>query len=337
MALDARTTPLHIPLEIFLHILDQLVGTKTGTPPIAYAQSDPITKTLRSLTLVSKQLYPVATRYLFSHCLYIDSATRLHQLQRTLGFKDDIGYCQAGCHVPYDSKQENHRAPGNVQKAITSVYLSPKPLGWTTLATLPQVVGLLGFLAPTLKRLAINLEPGFVPDLTVTSSVEKIFSKLTSLEELICSAGCDVFYRSRPPNLKRLAMDESGLRTINRFFCFAIPSLERLVVKRCSKLSRGHIEYIFEAYDGAYLDVLFVHVAAKHGTPEGSRDFKPDDKVHLYELDVPTSYYGDEDESALCREWIWQKALHGTLWAEEGRKMENWSNMKAKSLDFQET
>jgi hypothetical protein len=49
-----------LPLELFLNVLDQLVGTRNGHQPIAYAPGDPVSQALRALTLVSRNIYLVA-------------------------------------------------------------------------------------------------------------------------------------------------------------------------------------------------------------------------------------------------------------------------------------
>ena len=52
-----------LPLELFLTVLDQLVGTRNGQlQPVAYEPSGIVTKTLRALTLVSRSTYLIATK-----------------------------------------------------------------------------------------------------------------------------------------------------------------------------------------------------------------------------------------------------------------------------------
>ncbi|OCK79973.1 hypothetical protein K432DRAFT_277022, partial [Lepidopterella palustris CBS 459.81] len=101
-------------------------------------------------------------------------------------------------------------------------------------------------------------------------------------------------------------------------------TLETLVMMRPHSFWHKDIDRLFEAYSGRDLKIFLVAEAARHGTPVATRDWTPEDRVHLFEIDVPVSYYGDEDTETLCRGWIREKGIRGTLWAEEGRPMLSW-------------
>ena len=73
-----------------------------------------------------------------------------------------------------------------------------------------------------------------------------------------------------------------------------------------------------------------VGVSGKHYPPSLTRDWTPNDKVHIMEVDVPCSYYGDEREYALCQTWIRGGAVRGTLWVEHSRPMESWAAYTAR-------
>ncbi|KAF2806731.1 uncharacterized protein BDZ99DRAFT_347929, partial [Mytilinidion resinicola] len=89
------------------------------------------------------------------------------------------------------------------------------------------------------------------------------------------------------------------------------------------------IEDVFNAYTGPALRVMLVAEAMDHGPPRGGRDFHEDDRVKFYEVDVPTSYYGDEnDEHPLCYEFIREGGVRGTVWGEKARKMEDFTTAR---------
>jgi hypothetical protein len=56
------------------------------------------------------------------------------------------------------------------------------------------------------------------------------------------------------------------------------------------------------------LDIILVNVECSHETPLGEERWKKDN-VSVRKLDVPTSYYGDEDEVVLCQEWVKRRML----------------------------
>jgi len=90
-------------------------------------------------------------------------------------------------------------------------------------------------------------------------------------------------------------------------------------------MTASSIDRIFESYRGSDLKVLVVGVSSMHYPPSLTRDWTPNDKVHIIEVDVPCSYYGDGREYALCQTWIRGGAVRGTLWVEHSRPMESWA------------
>lgn len=68
---------MNLPLELIILIINFLIPPN---PPIAFPASDPVTKTLLSLTRVSKSISKVAKGLLLKHCLYIDRGDRLRIL-----------------------------------------------------------------------------------------------------------------------------------------------------------------------------------------------------------------------------------------------------------------
>ncbi|KAM0231787.1 hypothetical protein ACHAPO_008368 [Fusarium lateritium] len=77
-----------LPTEVILLIIENLISDTTHRRPILPA-SDVITKTLRNLTLVSKAIYPTASRLLWRNCLRIRSKESL-RLFRDFISRDSI-------------------------------------------------------------------------------------------------------------------------------------------------------------------------------------------------------------------------------------------------------
>lgn len=323
-----------LPLELFLTVLDQLVGTRNGQQPIAYPPSHPVTKALRALTLVSRNIYPIASKYLYSNCLYLSDCTRYNRFRRTLGL--DVGYhAQA---LKHGEAGLNVELFADIPRHITSAFVSPLKShkdGYSTpLIRLSQVIDIFNTIGPTLKRLALDLQPIYAP----ASEVERIrphiresniFMHMPQLEELIVSFDVTNYFRYPPPNLKRLAittqeMNEDG--TLE--FCFSISSLQSLAFLRPLELQSTDIDRIFSCYKGHSLDVILVDVNSNHRTPLGTRAWKDDDKVRIWEVDVPTSFYGDEEDVVLCDCWIWTHGVEGTLWNQNKRGMSSWDDIE---------
>ncbi|KAF2257709.1 hypothetical protein CC78DRAFT_187640 [Lojkania enalia] len=324
-----------LPTELFLNILNQLVGTRDGCQPIAYAASDPITKTLRTLTLVSRGIYPVASQFLYGHCLYLDNCRNYSQFRRTLGLglghhPDALQYGQAG-------RNEKLFAEAKVTQHITSLFLSPQKTnqcGNVPMIRLPQIIDLCNTIGSTLKRLAMDLQPIYASASEIEAikphiSTNNIFLSMTKLEDLVCSFDITDYFPSPPPNLKRLAITSQFLNEPLLRFCLSTSSLETLFLLRRPELKAADINKIFQYYHGRHLDVILVDVSANHRTPDNTRDWQPDDRVAIHELDVPKSYYGDEDDLILCDSWIWNQAVRGTLWNSGRRRMNSWSEVQA--------
>jgi len=322
-----------LPLELFLHVLDQLVGTRSGLQPIAYGPSDPATKTLRTLTLVSHNVYIIATRYLYSYCLYLDSCTNYTRLRRTLGL--NLGYHPQALRYGEAGRSDDLFA--GMPRYITSAFISPmksdKDGNATPMVRLPQVIDLCKTIGHTLKRLALDLQPIYASASEVELvrphlSENNIFLHMPHLEELVASYNVLDYFPYAPPTLKRLAVTFQDLKDTQVDFCFSTSSLETLVFLRPPELLASDVELIFSYYKGKSLDVILVDVNSNHRTPTGTRNWKEDDAVRVWELDVPTSFYGDEDELILCDDFIWTHGVKGTLWSQSKRRMASWADIQ---------
>jgi hypothetical protein len=193
-----------LPLELLLHVLDQLIGSCNRLQLIAYEPSHIVTKTLRNLTLVSRSIYPVASRYLYSYCLYLNNCTNYARFRRTLGLN-------LGSHpqiLKYGESGRNEELFAGIPRYITSAFISPmktKQDGDTTpLVRLPQIIDLCKTIGLTLKRLALDLQPIYA----VASEIElvkpylseqNIFLYMLSLEELVVSYDVLEYFPYAPP------------------------------------------------------------------------------------------------------------------------------------------
>jgi hypothetical protein len=322
-----------LPMELFLCVLDQLVAADDGLQPIARGPSHASTTTLRSLTLVSRTIYPIASRYLYSRCLYLDNCTNYTRIRRTLGLN-------LGSHTQklnYEAPSTNKILSAKIPQHITSAFISPvkteRDSKSTPLIRLPQIIDLCMTIGPTLKRLALDLQPIYA----VTSDVETIRSHLSennillhmpNLQELIASYNVLDYFPYAPPSLKRLAITFQELRDSQVDFCFSTSSLEILVFLRPPELSSADIDVIFSSYKGKSLDIILVDVNSNHRTPRDSRTWNDDDAVRIWELDVPVSFYGDDDELVLSDNYIWTHGVSGTLWQQNKRRMASWADIE---------
>lgn len=331
-----------LPAELFLNVLDQLVGTRNGKLPIAYELSHPVTKALRALTLVTRTVYLVASRYLYNHCIYLQSANNLAYFRRTLGI--DLGSChplvlehgQAG-------RNEKLFNEADIPRHVTALFISPAkakqciagsmPQVGMPLVRLPQIIELCLSIGSTLKRLAIDFNPVYVPAseqvlMKPYCSSRNIFLHMPNLEELVCSYETLDYFRYPPPNLKRMAMTANDIQSHHLEFYFMQSSLEALFFIRPKELSAVQIDELFSKYKGRHLDIVFVDVNSHHLTPRNTRDWTPEDTVMIWEADVPTSFYGDDDDLVLSDNWIWTHGVKGDLWEQEKRRMRSWSEVE---------
>ncbi|KAF2831609.1 hypothetical protein CC86DRAFT_141392 [Ophiobolus disseminans] len=322
-----------LPVELFLHVLDQLVATHCSLQPIAYGPSNAITQTLRTLTLVSHDVYLIASRYLYLYCLYLNNCTNYTRLRRTLGL--NLGYHPQA--LRFDQASRNDELFAGMSRHISSAFISPlkseQDCGATPMVRLPQVIDLCKTIGLTLKRLALDLQPIYASASEVELvrphlSEKNIFLHMPHLEELVSSYNVLDYFPYAPPNLRRLAITFQELKDTQLDFCFSTSSLQTLIFLRPPELLASDVELLFSSYKGRSLDVVLVDVNSNHRTPTGTRTWKDDDAVRVWELDVPTSFYGDEDELILCDDYMWTHGVNGTLWTQSKRRMVSWADIQ---------
>lgn len=329
---------LGLPLDLFLNVLDQLVGFPDGRHTI-FDPSSHVTRTLRALTLTSRTTYIFASRYLYRHCLYLGDCVSYTCIRRTLGISlgthpQSLASGQAGRN---DELWHDAKAP----RYIASVFISPtEPKSTnpskaqsTYMVRLPHIIDLFSIIGGTLKRLILDMRPFYSPpsdgeNQRFSQSEMNVLSGMPNLEELVASYDVPDYFRLPPPNLKKLAITTQDLHDIALRFCFSVSMLQTLVILRPVDLNAADIDGLFTAYIGQSLDIVLVDVNSNHRTPENTRNWTDSDKVRIWEVDVPTSFYGDDDNLILCDSWIWAHATKGTLWSQANRKMVSWSDIQ---------
>jgi hypothetical protein len=148
------------------------------------------------------------------------------------------------------------------------------------------------------------------------------------LEELVASYNVLDYFPYAPPNLNRLAITFQELKDTQVDFCFSTSSLQTIVFLRPPELTASDIDLIFSSYKGKSLDVMLIDVNSNHRTPTGTRTWNDDDAVRVWEIDVPTSFYGDEDDLILSDDYIWTHGVQGTLWSQSKRRMASWADIQ---------
>ncbi|CZR62623.1 uncharacterized protein PAC_12520 [Phialocephala subalpina] len=309
-----------LPLEIILNVIDFVTPT-SNTSPIALVPGHPTTKTILSLTLTSRAIHPVARRLLYANCMYIHTSKRLSLLVRTLTKPHDL-------YQPSESAKD-------ILPCITSLYLRPFPLKYDPSSldfpTSLKVEQLLKHAGPYLRRLLIDMPlRSLYPEddaLGVKRILRSAFTNLPVLEEF-CTVRDELFlstkimHPSDEPHVWSLwsklrtlalynpAVDDELLQDLKN-----VPNIETVVFTRSDCLEETDIKQKWERLhrneEVRPVEFLLVNVEAEHRIPLGKDRWKEDDTVKIRELNVPISYYGDEDEIVLCQQWVKRKFLSG--------------------------
>lgn len=177
-----------LPLELIFHIIASLFGD----PRTILRPSHPTTKTLRSLTLVCRATYPVASNYLRQRCVYIDTDRRLIDLIHCVELTNDRTQESSGRHAGLTTiiPPALSLPPGTALRHITTLYLAP--FFRSSLDNQPTAIWireLFCLIHPTLRRLIVDmpLRSLYPADdhLNVRKTLREAFSMLTSLEEFV--------------------------------------------------------------------------------------------------------------------------------------------------------
>jgi hypothetical protein len=116
------------------------------------------------------------------------------------------------------------------------------------------------------------------------------------------------------PKLRTLALYNADVGS-ERFWpgLARLGYLETLILTRCDGLEEVNLkrEWIRHCGDEKRgLSIFLVNVQSEHRELMGREGWKEDDKVVVRELNVPISYYGDEDHIELCQEWVERRVLN---------------------------
>jgi len=319
MRLPAMASPQRmpqLPTEILLNIIDS-IAPFSDLPEIALPRNHPITKTLVALTYTSRALRPHARRLLYVHCLYVHTENRLRKLLRSI-------------------QESQQHAEGDLLEYATSLYLRPYPVVGTIadVGITNDVRLLMTALAPRLRRLLVDIPfRSIYPDedrLGVRPVLRNAFSSLPVLEEF-CSVRDELYLElgaSDDPGvwsgwerLKMLVLYNVDVAT-EKFWkgLYLSKNIETVVLTRADGLMEVDMKQEwknqFVGEEVRPLEVLLVNVDAEHTIPLGFERWKKEDKMQVRILNVPISYYGDEDLIVICQQWVKRRILQGVPIAE---------------------
>jgi hypothetical protein len=208
----------HLPVEVLDQIIQYIIP---DADYLAYPSSHPTIETLISLLTVSKATSQIAKLLLYTHCLYIDTPWRLASLLTN-------SLSTTNCSVP----------AGRIDR----LYISP--FSGRTInerKVVEQITELFTILAPSLKRLIINMPlRSHYPQEDVVTKLRPIlrqgFSLLTNLEEF-SSVQDNLFLAYWDPAIDHVFPDEEWegqLRHwITDFMFTRYKKLKRLALSHC--------------------------------------------------------------------------------------------------------
>ncbi|KAJ3170288.1 hypothetical protein HDU88_008915 [Geranomyces variabilis] len=310
---ERRSKDPFLPLEIVLLVIDRLTA---GIDAVALKPSHRITRTLLALTRCSRSVKPIATKYLYRHCLFIDSAWRLAALNQTLASAED---------------EED-----SVRQHMTALYVAPFQESIDDPVIAFHVHELFRHLGSVLTRLVIDMPlRSLYPEDDVRQILpllRKGFDFLKVIEEFT-SARDELHLSNWPkrdhppfwarwPRLRRLALYNMDLDpNVDEFWSgiAKLGGLEVLVATRAdgldelscdilrSRARRPH-RLIFvnlplsNRFDGPRWDHLVANLAGPYS-----------DMVVLSDESALETYSAEPVDD--CQEWTRDRALSGELWA----------------------
>ncbi|KAF4124103.1 hypothetical protein GMORB2_5819 [Geosmithia morbida] len=314
-----------LPPEIIQLIVESVLP---ANPRSLIATSHSATRTLLSLTRVSRLTYRVATRLLRQRCVYIDSRRRL----------GDLLLCMNRM-VPTVAP------PMPSLRHLTSLYLSPFEGGsLDDQPTALWVRELLCEVSSTLRRLVVHmpfrsLDP-LDDHLNVRKALREGFQHLSHLEEFVCLGEYPALSVADEhtdvwrlwPDLRRLALFDVPADSHWLWWDVAtLTRLERVVLVQPRNLDAVNIkdEYFHKLpRDHPALDrnIRLTLLDTAHHLPDAldvsrwaSIDPRGRMAVDMYE--VPMPFYGDETPADLVIDWVRRGALDGRLWDWKGTEV----------------
>ncbi|KAF5023341.1 hypothetical protein F66182_4649 [Fusarium sp. NRRL 66182] len=308
-----------LPPELLYHVIESVLPSN---PHALIPPSHISTKTLLSLSRVSRDAYGVATRLLRERCLYIDSSRRLALLLLCVP--------RLIASLP----------PVLSLRNITSLYLAPFGDKLDDQPTASWVRELFCEVCGTLRRLVVDmpfqsLDP-LDDHLNVRRTLREGFERLDMLEEFVCLGDYPALsLQDSPtdvwglwPDLKRLTIFSAPVDSHWLWWYIAAkPMLEHVVLARPLNVEAANIkdEYFHKLPRDdvrldreikiTLLDAAFVWRGVKTWRWE---EIDPKGRMTVELYDVPTSFYGDEMPRELVTSWVRRGALDGSLWDWEG-------------------
>ncbi|OAX82863.1 hypothetical protein ACJ72_02776 [Emergomyces africanus] len=335
MSMSSMKNAPALPSEVILSVIECLIPS---SPPVVFAPSHPVTRTLVNLTLVSRLTSRTAKRLLLKHCMYINAEERLTKL---IALRQ-----QSSTDLTAASPQ--------------GLFLAPFPAeDLDHLSIAKNVNLLLSDIGGKLTSLIINMPLRYLrpeEDLNhVRPVLREAFSSLEALEEF-CSMQ-DELYLDIPgqqpqvwlawPRLQRLALYNP---------CLDFPGFVA-DIKRCSNLT--HL--VFSRADSLFYDVPEdsagfggLRLLKRVIIVNTERGFLQNMRFHQEERDskgtflrrLRSAWFGnhagqvraeemaefdyfcvavtvpipphlvddDQIDIQLCQEWVGTHAMDGTLW-----------------------
>ncbi|KAL4743983.1 hypothetical protein BDV11DRAFT_210706 [Aspergillus similis] len=329
-----------LPPELILSVVDCLIPS---SPPVVFSLGHVVTRTLLSLTLVSKLVFRAAKKLLLKHCLYINSANRLDLLLR----KGTI-------------------SATNSQSSSMGLFLSPFSANNLNIPPLVhQINDLSTIISANLTSLIIDMPLRYLyPEDDVYQLrpiLRTAFSRMAQLREFVSVR--DELYLStytvdlqaqeqgqeqkhEPavwsfwPNLQRLALynvavDSSqfieGLRRCSNLTHLvlvrpdgltedvspegidpeSLPSLQRLTIVNTGSGFLHTFQVDEETWQRSFVGRL---EASRYLGVHDPGDMDPrSDSITSY-LSLRTPFGRDDDDISICQEWLLEQASSGALW-----------------------
>jgi hypothetical protein len=200
----------------------------------------------------------------------------------------------------------------------------------------------LRLLAPTLRRLIIDIPlRSLYPEEDknhIRPLLRDAFSTLTSLE-FFCSVRDELYLdtvlyplslNQAPvwsfwPKIKTLAL-YNELVTMDKFWIGLgkLEYLEAVVLTRADGLEEVDLRREWETHgnkNAKDVNFVLVNIQAHHRLRGELVYSEVEGKVGVWEVNVPTSYYGDDNAMDLCQDWVERRMLSGESvrdWMREG-------------------
>lgn len=296
--------PMYLPIEIVLNVITQCLPKYAN---VILGPSHPITQTLLSFTLVCRETYRLASRYLREHCVYLSTESSLRSFVSQLSNKPD--------------------APKVASMLFVTFWQPSVPSKFS--ATQPLVLELLSYTAPYLRRLIIDGD-------VATNRLLEGLRGLENLEELVHTSAAGYLDKVLPAQvpvwkswrkLKRLALCNIDADLEFWEDIAEMPQLETLVLTRADQFTAYNIKVAYFHRTSRPLKLLVVDVErdqVRFGNMRrmGWNAVDPEKKMTIMTYNVPM-LYSDEDPGEACQAYVRSGAENGTLWDWEGEVMQH--------------